>query len=94
MGRAILLTRKSSKSIMVEPSPKGCMPDKRLKPRAQGRESSIIKNILTKDAFFLLQPVKSIQHEMIFSKTAITVENAANAIKIKNRLPQSLPPAI
>ena len=31
---------------------------------------------------------------MIFSNTAITVENAAKDIKMKNRLPQSRPPAM
>ena len=29
-----------------------------------------------------------------FSNTAVTVEKLANVMKIKNRVPQSLPPAI
>ena len=41
--------------------------------------------------FFRLQPVSSIPQEIIFSNTARMVEKAANDIKMKNRLPQSLP---
>ena len=42
-------------------------------------------------AFFLLQPVMSLVQEIRFSKIASTVENAANVINTKNRLPHSLP---
>ena len=38
--------------------------------------------------------VRSIPHETIFSNTASTVENAANDIKIKKKLPHSLPSGI
>ena len=41
--------------------------------------------------FFRLQPVSSIPQEIIFSNTARMVEKAANDIKMKNRLPHSLP---
>ena len=41
--------------------------------------------------FFRLQPVSSIPQEIIFSYPARMVENAANDIKMKKRLPQSLP---
>ena len=41
--------------------------------------------------FLRLQPVSSIPQEIIFSNTARMVEKAANDIKMKNRLPHSLP---
>ena len=45
-------------------------------------------------AFFVLQPVRSVAKEMIFWNTAITVDSAAKDIKIKNNVPQNLPPAM
>ena len=44
--------------------------------------------------FFRPAPVRSMPQEMMFSKTAKTVENAANAMNTKNRLPHSRPIAI
>lgn len=41
-----------------------------------------------KTGFFRLQPVSSIPQEIIFSNTARMVENAANDIKMKKRLPR------
>lgn len=73
----MLDTRKSSKSIMFVPEPSGVKPDKTLKPRIQGIERSITAIILISTAFFLEQPHKSIAKEIIFSNTAITVDNAA-----------------
>ena len=43
-------------------------------------------------AFFLLQPSVSIQEDIMFSNTAITVENEANVINRKKSEPQILPP--
>ena len=55
----------------------------------QGRR--MIAMAFTRLDFFRLQPVSSIPQEIIFSNTARMVENAANDIKMKKRLPQSLP---
>ena len=64
---------------------------KRLKPRAQGRDKMIIAAAFIRTAFLRLQPNISIAKAIIFSKTAITVDIAANDIKTKNKVPQSLP---
>ena len=45
-------------------------------------------------ALFLDQPNISIQNDIIFSNTAITVEKLANVINKKNKLPQMRPPDI
>ena len=44
--------------------------------------------------FFLDQSFISINAAIRFSNTAIMVERAANDIKIKNAVPQILPPGI
>ena len=90
----ILLTMKSSRSRTVLPPPNGSNPDIRLKPSTQGSDRIIIIMPFISEAFFLLQPVRSIEQDIIFSKTAITVDIAANAMNMKNRLPHSLPPGI
>ena len=54
-------------------------------------------NIITPfiaEAFFLDHPKLSMHDEMIFSKTAITVEKEAKVINRKKRLPHTLPPCI
>ena len=76
------------------PFPKGWKPDRMLKPRTQGIEPIIIKIVLMRAVFFRPQPHKSIQDDIMFSKTAITVEKAAKAIKMKKQLPIILPPGI
>ena len=50
----------------------------------------LIKLMMT--LFFLDHPKLSIKDAMIFSNTAITVLRAANDIKTKNNVPQTLPP--
>ena len=49
---------------------------------------------LMSDALFRLIWNISIQNEMMFSNTAITVEKLANVMNRKNSVPQILPPAI
>ena len=49
---------------------------------------------LIRDAFFLLIPHLSMQLAMMFSKTPMIVENAANVINRKNSAPQKRPPGI
>ena len=56
-------------------------------------ESTIIRNVFITAAFYV-PPQRSIPKEIMFSNTAITVEYAANVIKIKNSEPHILPPAI
>ena len=48
----------------------------------------------TSAAFFRLQPNISMQKDMMFSNTAMTVEKLAKVMNRKNSAPQSLPPAI
>ena len=93
-GRRILETIKSSRSIIVEPSPNGVMKDRRLNPSKQGNESTSIKTQLIKQAFLRLILNISVKHAIIFSKTAKTVDIAAKLIKTKNNPPQSLPNGI
>ena len=87
-----MLTRKSSKSIMVEPAPNGCIPDSTLNPKAQGRERININNPLIIQDFFRLHPSISDVQEIMFSNVARTVERAAKDINTKNKLPQTIPP--
>ena len=74
--------------------PSDYTPESTLKPSTHGSERAISMNVLVNAIFFRDRPVKSILHAMIVSKTAMTVEKAAKAIKIKKRLPQIRPPAI
>ena len=49
-------------------------------------------NTVLNSATFLREaPVRSMQQDMMFSNTASTVENAANAMNTKNRLPHKRP---
>ena len=82
---------KSSKSSTPVPAPRGWNPAHTLKPSAHGIERRKIRIQLMKHVFFLDHPNTSMQHEIMFSNTAITVENEANVINTKNKLPQSLP---
>ena len=79
---------------MLLPAPNGVIPDNRLKPSAQGKDNIISAKVLIKQDFFLLHPFNSIPKEIIFSKTAITVDIAANNINKKNNEPQIRPPGI
>lgn len=60
----------------------GEKPLQRLKPRAHGSERIMIRKALTSTAFFLEQPNRSMANEIIFSNTAMTVDNAANTMNI------------
>ena len=93
-GRRLLLTRKSSRSRTVEPSPKGAMNPHTLKPSTQGMERRMINAMLAKTAFLTEQPVRSVAKDTIFWKTAMTVDAAAKDIKRKNKVPQNRPPAM
>ena len=90
-GNKTLLTIKSSKSIIDEPAPNGVIPERTLNPKIQGRTRTSIRMQFIKLAFFLDHLNKSIVDAKMFSKTARTVENAANVKNIKNKLPQNLP---
>ena len=87
----MLLTRKSSRSNTAPPKMENPSQLHTLYPRTHGNDKRIIPNRFTRLLFFLLHPVSSIIQDIIFSKTASTVENAAKVIKIKNKLPHSLP---
>ena len=77
-----------------EPSPSILTSDKTLKPRIAGRTKTSMQTHKTKQVFFLDQFVKSITIEIMFSKTAKTVEKAAKKRNKKNKQPQILPPSI
>ncbi len=79
---------------MPVPAPRGWMPESTLKPRTAGRESRITSIIFMHTALGRDTPKRSMAKEIIFSKTAITVESAAKDKNRKNRVPQILPPAI
>lgn len=87
----MLLTRKSSRSIIVPPNiekPSHC---KRLNPSTQGSERVEIRKKFIAEDFFLLKPVSSIVQQIIFSNTANIVERAAKDINRKKMLPHNLP---
>ncbi len=69
-------------------------PDQTLKPRTQGMEVTVIIIAFIIAVFLRDHFQRSIHDDIIFSKTAITVENAAKAMKIKKQLPQIRPPGI
>ena len=93
-GRMLLDTIKSSRSMMVVPSPRICTPDQGPKPSTAGMERTITSTILASTAFLRSHPSSSMEKARMFSNTAITVDKAANAINRKNRAPHSLPPII
>ena len=90
-GSRLLLTMKSSKSIIFVPAPNGVMFCNRLKPRIHGSDSTMITTALMSDDFFTDTFVRSELKPIIFWKTAMTVESAANAINRKNSDPHSCP---
>ena len=85
---------KSSRSMIVVPSPRIWIPDHGPKPRIAGMERIMIRTILNATALLRFHPHRSIAKDRIFSNTAITVDSAAKDINRKNSAPQSLPPAI
>ena len=94
MGSRLLLRTKSSRSSTVLSGPSGIKPLHRLKPSTQGMDRMVISTMFTSTAFLMVQPVRSVAKEMMFWNTAITVENAAKDINMKNSVPQSLPPTM
>ena len=93
-GRNILLTRKSSTSRTAPPKISKPLQLQILYPSTQGSESAVMSTRFTSPVFFLLHPVSSIPQHMMFSKTARTVESAANDINMKKRFPHNLPRCI
>ena len=87
----MLLTKKSSTSRIAPPNTANPSQLQRLYPSTHGSDSAIIRTRFTMPDFFLLHPVISIPQHMMFSKTARTVESAANDMNRKNRLPHNLP---
>ena len=57
-------------------------------------DSAAMRNRFTRLDFLREQPVSSMPQQMMFSKTASTVESAAKAMNRKNRLPHSRPIAM
>ena len=70
------------------------MPESTLKPRIAGKESTVISTKFTPTAFLRLQPPISMKNARISSNTAMMVESAAKDMKMKNSVPQILPPAM
>ena len=92
-GNRFVLTMKSHKSSHTEPSANGWK-RKTLYPSAvvsDMRNMLIPQNRLPLPLFY---PVNSRTEARIFSNTASSVENAANVMNRKNRLPQILPPVM
>ena len=79
---------------MLDPSPKGAMPERRLKPKTQGSERTTRAMQSIRQDLFFDQPKRSLVQEIIFSNTAKTVDIAAKVIKTKKSEPQSLPRGI
>ena len=65
-----------------------------MNPSAHGSERTYTRAQQTAQAFGRAQPVRSIVIARMFSKTASTVENAANVMKTKKSVPQRRPPGI
>ena len=78
----------------MSPIPGIVKPAQTLKPKIQGIESRAISVLLIMHDFERLQPKWSMPHAIIVSNTAIIVDNAANAINKKNKLPHSCPRGI
>ena len=83
---------KSSASIIL--LPKIVNADQRLLPSIVGSDKISNKTIFITAIFRRLIWVSSNQKDIMFSNTAITVENAANTINKKNRVPIILPTGI
>ena len=84
---------KSSRSMIVDPSPSGVNPANTLNPITHGILKIMIRIRLTSVLFFLDHPNKSISKEIIFSNTATSVVNAAKLKNRKNNPPHTHPPA-
>ena len=93
-GRILLEMIKSSRSMILVPSPRIWIPDHGPNPRIAGMERMMISTILNTTALLRFHPHRSIAKDRIFSNTAMTVDSAAKDINRKNKAPQSLPPAI
>ena len=92
IGRRLLLTRKSSISIILFPPIEN--PAQSVIPSTQGTARRISRTPLIRTDFFKEIPHISLANWIIFWNTAMIVENAANDMNRKNRAPQILPPAI
>ena len=90
-GSRLLLTMKSSKSIIFVPAPNGVMFCNRLNPRIHGSDNTMITTALMSEDFFTDTFVRSELNPIIFWKMAMTVESAANAINKKNNAPHNCP---
>ena len=92
IGRRLLLTRKSSISIILFPPIEN--PAQSVIPSTQGTARRISRTPLIRTDFFKEIPHISLANWIIFWNTAMIVENAANDMNRKNRAPQILQPAI
>ena len=93
-GRILQETRKSSKSIMFVSFPIIETPERTEKPRIAGSDRTRSAEALRITDFFFVIFQSSDDIETIFSKTAITVVNAAKVINRKKRVPHILPPVM
>ena len=73
--------------MIVEPAPIGWISFSRLNPNTAGIVSTSIITRFTISDFFLLQSHSSTDIVIMFSNTAITVESAANDMKMKKNIP-------
>ena len=73
--------------MIVEPAPIGWIFFSRLNPNTAGIVSTSIITRFTIRDFFLLQSHSSTDIVIMFSNTAITVERAANDMKMKKNIP-------
>ena len=76
------------------PLPAICIFSSTLKPSTQGSESTSMSAMFISATLRRLSLVSSSQKDMMFSKTAMTVENAANIINTKNSAPTIRPPGM
>ena len=90
-GRILLDTTKSSTSMIVDPGPNNWTPDHTLNPSTVGMDNTAMPTKLTVNAFRRSQPNTSMLMLMIFSNTAITVDNAAKDINTKKSIPHNVP---
>ncbi len=91
IGSRLLLTMKSSKSIIFVPAPSGVIFCNTLKPSIHGSDSTMMAIALISEDFLTDIFVRSELNPIIFWKIAITVESAAKDMNRKNNAPHNCP---